>query len=79
MKSFTEFKVGDLVFSDGNKRRVWTVVETSASGVKLLCTHVLDGNRVGDKLGEYGMSDSFWQYDGLSILHIVGRQRARVV
>lgn len=79
MKGFAEFKVGDLVFSDGNKQRVWTVVDTSADGVKLLCTHLRDGDRIGKKLNNFETTDSFWHYSDLSILHIVGRQRARVV
>ena len=76
---FSDFRKGDLVFSDENKRRVWTVVETSADGVKLLCTHFRVGDRVGGKLDEVATVDSFWYHDCLSILHIVGRQRARVV
>lgn len=76
---FSDFRKGDLVFSDENKRRVWTVVETSADGVKLLCTHLRDGDRVGGKLDKVATVDSFWYHDCLSILHIVGRQRARVV
>ena len=79
MKSFSEFKVGDLVFSDENKGRVWTVVDTSTNGVKLLCTHLRDGDRVGGELGKYALFDSFWYQGKLSILHIVGRRRARVV
>ena len=80
MKSFSEFKVGDLVFSDENKGRVWTVVDTStANGVKLLCTHFRDGDHVGDKIGKFAVVDSFWYCGELSFLHIVRRQRARVV
>lgn len=80
MKSFAEFKVGNLVFSDENKGYVWTVVETSSNGVKLLCAHFRDGDRVGDKLGKFARFHPFWYYGKLSILHIVRRQRrARVV
>ena len=80
MKSFAEFTVGDLVFSDMNKGRTWTVVETSSNGVKLLWTHLRDGDRVGDELGKYAAVDSFWYCGELSFLHIVRRRRrARVV
>lgn len=50
---FSDFRKGDLVFSDGNKGRVWTVMETSAVGVRLLCTHFRDGDKVGEKMGKY--------------------------
>jgi len=77
---FADFRKGDLVFSDGNKGRVWTVVETSAVGVRLLCTHFRDGDRVGEKLGEgnYDAIAPLWFTGNPNILHIV-RVKARVV
>lgn len=77
---FSDFRKGDLVFSDENKRRVWTVVETSAVGVRLLCTHFRDGDKVGERLGEgnYDNIEPLWFNDNPNILHIV-RTKARVV
>ena len=77
---FSGFRKGDLVFSDENKRRVWTVVETSAVGVRLLCTHFRDGDKVGERLGEgnYDVIEPLWFNDNPNILHIV-RTKARVV
>ena len=73
---FSDFRKGDLVFSDRNKGRVWTVVETSHVGVRLLCTHF----RVGDKVGErlYNTIEPQWFTGNPNILHIV-RTKARVV
>ncbi len=77
---FSDFRKGDLVFSDGNKGRVWTVVETSAVGVRLLCTHFRVGDKVGERLGEgiYSTIEPQWFTDNPNILHIV-RTKARVV
>lgn len=77
---FSDFRKGDLVFSDENKRRVWTVVETSSVGVRLLCTHFRDGDKVGERLGEgkYDAINPLWFNDDPNILHIV-RTKARVV
>lgn len=77
---FSDFRKGDLVFSDGNKGRVWTVVETSAVGVRLLCTHFRVGDKVGERLGEgiYNTIEPQWFTDNPNILHIV-RTKARVV
>ena len=77
---FSDFRKGDLVFSDGNKGRVWTVVETSAVGVRLLCTHFRVGDRVGERLSEgiYNTIEPQWFTDNPNILHIV-RTKARVV
>lgn len=77
---FSDFRKGDLVFSDENKRRVWTVLETSTVGVMLLCTHFRVGDRVGERLGEsiYHTIKPQWFTDNPNILHIV-RTKARVV
>lgn len=77
---FSDFRVGDLVFSDENKRRVWTVVETSTVGVRLLCTHFRVGDKVGERLGEgkYNTIEPQWFTGNPNILHIV-RTKARVV
>lgn len=75
---FSDFRKGDLVFSDENKRRVWTVVETSAVGVRLLCTHFRVGDKVGERLGIYNTIEPLWFTDNPNILHIV-RTKARVV
>ena len=77
---FSDFRKGDLVFSDGNKGRAWTVVETSAVGVRLLCTHFRVGDKVGERLGEgiYNTIEPLWFTDNPNILHIV-RTKARVV
>ena len=73
---FSDFRKGNLVFSDKNKMRVWMVVETSPVGVRLLCTHF----RVGDKVGErlYNTIEPQWFTGNPNILHIV-RTKARVV
>ena len=78
MTSFTEFKVGDLVFSDGNNFRVWTVVETARVGVKLKCSHFRDGNKVGAKLDSHNIVEPDWFTGNPRILHVVSRS-ARVV
>ena len=75
---FSDFRKGDLVFSDGNKGRVWTAVETSAVGVRLLCTHFRVGDKVGERLGKYNTIEPLWFTDNPNILHIV-RTKARVV
>ena len=77
---FSDFRKGDLVFSDENKRRVWTVLETSAVGVRLLCTHFRVGDKVGETLGEgrYNTIKPQWFDGNPNILHIV-RTKARVV
>lgn len=75
---FSDFRKGDLVFSDENKRRVWTVVETSAVGVRLLCTHFRAGDKVGERLGKYKIIEPRWFTGNPNILHIV-RTKARVV
>lgn len=77
---FSDFRKGDLVFSDRNKERVWTVLETSAVGVRLLCTHFRIGDKVGKTLGEgkYNASKPLWFTGNPNILHIV-RTKARVV
>ena len=77
---FSDFRKGDLVFSDENKRRVWTVVETSTVGVMLLCTHFRNGDKVGKTLGEgkYNTIEPQWFTGNPNILHIV-RKKARVV
>ena len=75
---FSDFRKGDLVFSDGNKGRVWTVVETSAVGVRLLCTHFRDGDRVGERRGEHSTIEPLWCTDNPNSLHSV-RTKARVV
>lgn len=77
---FSDFRKGDLVFSDENKRRVWTVVETSTVGVMLLCTHFRNGDKVGKTLGEgkYNAIEPQWFTGNPNILHIV-RTKARVV
>lgn len=77
---FSDFRKGDLVFSDENKRRVWTVVETSSVGVRLLCTHFRVGDKVGERLnkGNYDTIEPLWFNDNPNILHIV-RTKARVV
>ena len=68
---FSDFRKGDLVFSDENKRRVWTVVETSTVGVMLLCTHFRDGDKVGKRLGKYNTTEPPWFSGNPNILHIV--------
>ena len=73
---FSDFRKGDLVFSDGNKGRVWTVLETSAVGVGLLCTHFRDGDKVGERLGKTIEPRRFT--GNPNILHNV-RTKARVV
>ena len=73
---FSDFRKGDLVFSDVNKGRVWTVVETSPVGVRLLCTHLRDGDKVGERL--YNTIEPQWFTGNPNILHIV-RTKARVV
>ena len=73
---FSDFRKGDLVFSDGNKGRVRTVVETSAVGVGLLCTHFRVGDMVGERL--YNTIEPQWFTGNPNILHIV-RTMARVV
>ena len=75
---FSDFRKGSLVFSDGNKGRVWTVLETSAVGVRLLCTHLRDGDKVGEKLSEYYACDPQWFTGNPNILHVV-HAKARVV
>lgn len=77
---FSDFRKGDLVFSDENKRRVWTVLETSTVGVMLLCTHFRNGDKVGKTLGEgkYNAIEPRWFTGNPNILHIV-RTKARVV
>ena len=77
---FSDFRKGNLVFSDGNKGRVWTVLETSAVGVRLLCTHFRVGDRVGERLSEgiYNTIEPRWFTGNPNILHIV-RTKARVV
>lgn len=77
---FSDFRKGDLVFSDGNKGRVWTVLETSAVGVRLLCTHFRVDDKVGERLGEgiYNTIEPQWFTGNPNILHIV-RTKARVV
>lgn len=77
---FSDFRKGDLVFSDENKRRVWTVLETSTVGVMLLCTHFRNGDKVGKTLGEgkYNAIEPQWFTGNPNILHIV-RTKARVV
>lgn len=77
---FSDFRKGDLVFSDENKRRVWTVLETSTVGVMLLCTHFRNGDKVGKTLGEgkYNAIEPQWFTGNPNILHIV-RTKAMVV
>ena len=75
---FSDFRKGNLVFSDGNKGRVWTVLETSAVGVRLLCTHFRDGDKVGERLGKDNAIEPRWFTGNPNILHIV-RTKARVV
>lgn len=77
---FSDFRKGDLVFSDENKRRVWTVLETSTVGVMLLCTHFRNGDKVGKTLseGKYNAIEPQWFTGNPNILHIV-RTKARVV
>jgi len=75
---FSDFRKGDLVFSDGNKGRVWTVVETSAVGVRLLCTHFREGDKVGEKLGKFSTCEPTWFTGNPKILHVVSRS-ARVI
>ena len=67
---FSDFRKGDLVFSDGNKGRVWTVVETSAV--------FRVGDKVGERLGKYNTIEPRWFTGNPNILHIV-RTKARVV
>lgn len=75
---FSDFRKGDLVFSDENKGRVWTVLETSAVGVRLLCTHFRVGDKVGKRLDKYKIIEPQWFDGNPNILHIV-RTKARVV
>lgn len=75
---FSDFRKGDLVFSDGNRGRAWTVIETSKVGVLLDCTHFREGNKVGEKLGVYKIGNPTWFTGNPNILHIV-RTKARVV
>lgn len=75
---FSDFRKGDLVFSDGNRARVWTVVKTADTGVMLDCTHFRNGDKVGEKLGVYKIGEPTWFTGNPKILHVVSRS-AKVV
>ena len=73
-----DFRVGDIVFSSENKARAWTVLDVSESGVLLACTHLRNGNKIGEKMGKYLSVNPQWCFN-IKILSIVNRTSAKVV
>lgn len=77
MKSL-DFRVGDIVFSSANKERAWTVLDVSDVGVLLVCTHIRNGDKIGEKLGKYFYANPQWCFN-IKILSVANRPSAKVV